>query len=485
MNDLTTCAVDEYKQKHRGWPLTSLITVMVMAALIGWIAADFPLKLSFLFFCGACVLTLTLFKPVWALYLLVVALVLLNDSEPKEGGTYFVITDPDVIKGLPSVICTYMLTLTGILGLQMLFKQRERPPVSLAPLFILSGIVLLAALTGFIGGWDVYMIQFDATNFLFPALFFYLCVTLLNSREQIITLVHVLIGIAGLKALILAVFYIAGHGWPYQLDAGGESRIATMDSADLLVYITLVLIVFNMFLEKRLSRGQSWCFATACLPMLFVIIFAYRRAQWVGLVFSLGLLFLLTTTKNRKKMTILLLAAILLITSILMLSSLGGNKLGSLTERFYSVFDPQQHSNVYHLLETQQTMRDIAGKPISGLGLGSHHSPLGLYENDLVPTNIVHNTFLYIWMKLGLPGLLFFSVIGYQYIHRILRYRSKRQDEEGWIMLLPIASSLGLWLAMFLTGPTPWYFHQTFLIALFAAMGVSLMLQEPLQKETP
>jgi hypothetical protein len=73
-------------------------------------------------------------------------------------------------------------------------------------------------------------------------------------------------------------------------------------------------------------------------------------------------------------------------------------------------------------------------------------------------------------MKIGLPGLLFFLWAFWMYMRRILQHRPFRNRP----LLLALASSSGMWLAMSLTGPTPWYLHQTFLIALFAAMAFVL-----------
>ena len=118
---------------------------------------------------------------------------------------------------------------------------------------------------------------------------------------------------------------------------------------------------------------------------------------------------------------------------------------------------------------------DLSKSPVLGLGLGSRHTPLNIYENDVVPTNVVHNTVLYIWMKTGLPGLFFFLWAAICYTKSVLHNRKQIMQDDPLGLILPLAASSGLWLAMFLTGPAPWYIHQTCLIALFAAMTISLV----------
>jgi O-antigen ligase len=211
--------------------------------------------------------------------------------------------------------------------------------------------------------------------------------------------------------------------------------------------------------------------------MLFVILFAYRRAQWIGMIFSLSLLYLGAAKPVRRRLAIVLMASLCTGSALAVATGLSQDKLTRIASRLSSVFDRNQHSNVYHRLESQVTLRDLSKSPLLGMGMGGCHSRLPGYNIDVVPTNVVHNTFLYIWMKTGLPGLLFFLWAAWLYAQQVLRVRRDHPQDTGQNLLLPLAASSGLWLAMFLTGPTLWYFHQTFLLALFAAIGMSLVLQ--------
>jgi O-antigen ligase len=153
-----------------------------------------------------------------------------------------------------------------------------------------------------------------------------------------------------------------------------------------------------------------------------------------------------------------------------------------MSSRIESLLDPDQHSNKHHYLESVTTLQDIMQTPLTGMGLGGVHSPV---SEDIIdwpeegqPVHVVHNTFIHVWMKLGLPGLLFFIWIGAVYLRTLNGYRRRAARNDTWPFLAGIASGIGIWLVMFITGPVPWYFHQTFLIALFSGICLNLIRLE-------
>ena len=147
--------------------------------------------------------------------------------------------------------------------------------------------------------------------------------------------------------------------------------------------------------------------------------------------------------------------------------------------RIETLFDPNQHSNKHHYLESVTTLQDILQKPLLGMGLGGMHSPVSEniidWPEESQPVHIVHNTFLVIWMKLGLSGLCFFLWIGVAYLKKLNAYRKSTDRSPAWPYIAGIGSGVGIWFMMFITGPVPWYFHQTFLVVLFSALCINLI----------
>jgi glycosyltransferase involved in cell wall biosynthesis/O-antigen ligase len=447
--------------------------------VVGVLTGRLPPLLTCIASAGILVALITFAQLDLAFYLFFSGIVMMTDSAPDSADGSFFIPDADVIKGLPSILTTFFLLLFCVTVIRRIFLERIPCPVSLRGFIFYLIILLGAVLTGLFKGGNRELIYFDFMKMLFPVLCFYLCTIFFANQENISSLLTVLLAVSTIKALILSAAYLAGRGWTYQLDDTAAYQVTTTDSADLLVFITMLLIAVYLLVRRDITGVRAALVGAACLPLLFVIIFSYRRAQWVGLVFSMGLLFLGASKTVRKRIAILALAALFTGGAMAVMSGISEDKILRIVSRITSVFDPNQSSNRFHRLESQRVLLDIAASPLFGLGLGTNHSQIGhgMDASGAVPTNVVHNTFLYVWMKLGLPGFLFFLWAAWRYARRVLLTCRENPQAVSMGLLLPLAASSGLWLAMFLSSPVPWYLHQTFLIALFAAMGMSLIMQ--------
>jgi O-antigen ligase len=475
--NLTEVCRDPFGLVRGVHPLPGFAAVLVAGLGIGAFVAFQPLPVTGVLVAGLLALLITLARPVWALGFYFCGVLMMGDGAPMVDSNCFFIADPDMIEGLPSLLTVVFLMIFGIVAMRLIFLEQRFPPISLLPLGIYIIVLAFALLTGLYRETDSELIQADFIGLLIPVVSFYLCSTLLDSRAHIAGLLAALLAVSAVKASILAGYYLAGRGWIYQLDNNPAYRITTTDSADLLVFITLPLVVAHLIVRGDLRGGKAAAAAVACAPLLYVVVFSYRRAQWVGLIFSLGLLYLGAAKAVRRKMMLLLLVVSLLGGAFAVTAGLDADKAQRFVDRLSSILDRKQSSNVYHALESRQVLLDLSESPLFGLGLGSRHSPLGLYAEDEVPTNVVHNAFLYIWMKMGLPGLFFFLWFAERFFREILRFRRAHGGGREWGLVLPLAASTGLWLALFLTGPVPWYVHQTVLIALFAAMTGALIRQ--------
>jgi O-antigen ligase len=459
-----------------GWAgeLPAAVVPVVSGIAVGLIAVLLPPMVIVVLLAGLVALWVSVVRPDQALVLYFSGVVLLSDDVPHATNCFF-LPDADIIEGLPSVLTTFFLLMFGVTVVRLLIVERRMPPVPIRAVAVFSGVVFVALLTGVNRGGDPELYRVDFIGMLFPALCFCLCRTLLDSREKIVRLVIVLLAVSALKASILAAYYLAGRGWVYQLDSNAAYQITTMDSADLLMFITLLLVTAHLIVRGDLRGGRAAAAAVACVPLLYVVVFSYRRAQWVGFVMSAGLLWLGASKRVRRKISLLGAGVLLIGCAGAVTAGLDAEKAARIGARFSSIFDSKQSSNVYHMLESRQVLRDLSGAPLLGLGLGSRHSPVGLYEHDEVPSNVVHNTFLYVWMKIGLFGLLFLLWVAVRFYRRILRVRRTQIRSAEWGLILPLTASTGLWLATFLTGPVPWYLHQTGMMALVAAMVIGLV----------
>jgi O-antigen ligase len=451
--------------------------IIISGVIIGAITSNLPIVVTTMGCAGLLAAWFTFQRPELALGLFFCGIIMMSDAVSLSAENCFVIPDMDIIQGLPSALTTFFLMICGISMAQLFCLKKETQPTSFMGLVIYTGIILLALLTGLFKHNTPDLLRVDFMSMLFPVLCFYLCLTLLNTRERIEKILILLFSVTAVKSLILMVYYLIGRGWMYQLDGESSGFIVTLDSADLLFCITFLLIALHLLARRDLRGVRAFAVITACIPMLFAVIFSYRRAQWIGLTLSLGLLVLGAAKPIRLRIGLAFVSIFCMGILFLLSPSKKGIAVDRISTRVESLFDKEQSSNLHHKLESQRVISDLAESPVLGFGLGGEHSGFTEQEFNTIPTNIVHQTFLYIWMKTGIPGLLFFIWATILYGKRILQFRKTHLQDPAWGLVLPLAASMGLWLAMFLTSPIPWYMHQTFFKAFVAATAVSLMLQ--------
>lgn len=457
------------------------ISTGIVAGVIVALLITLPLKTAFLILAAVVALITFILPPIVSLSIFFTGIIFTTDAiveEQKE--LFFAVTDLDIGEGLPSGLLMYFLLLFVIVMFRSCLLERRRPVVRLRYLAGLIIVLVGAWMTGASRHWPGTMMRVDLMSFLFPVLCFYLCAEILSQPGNLRRILLVVFLVSVIKAIILDAHYLLGRGWPYAAYTINEDfyRVVTMDSADLLAFITMLLVAAGLAAHRRIQGPGRVLLALGCIPLLFAVVFSFRRGQWVGMVLSFGLLLLASSGPVRRRLMRLALIGVLagaaVIATLATVSEFDANAITRLPSRVVSVVDAEQGSNKYHRMESRRTMQDIMKSPFPGLGLGSSHSEVGLYENDLVPRNVVHNSFIYTWMKLGLAGLLFFFIVGVRYLFILSRSWRARPRDWNLILTTALGSSIGLLLVMLLTGPVPWYFHQTFLIALFAAMAVSL-----------
>ena len=370
-----------------------------------------------------------------------------------------------------------MVLLFMVFFVRHLVVEKQHSIVSFKYLVVYTFFLCISFAAGVSNGSAFEDIKIDLFRFLYPILCFYLCCNILDSTDKNIFMIWTVFIACVVKALLLDVSYVTGHGQPYD-----DYTIVTMDSAVLMGVGIMISLVFALALRRNRIKGFPAIFFML-LPLLFAVVFSFRRAHWVGQFLSLVFLFGYCPRELKKKFASAVLACLaMVIFTYLAVSAFqlgkGGNS-PTLLSRVASIADSGQHSNKHHFLESATTLRDILRKPVLGMGLGGVHSPvpdsLIDWPNEEQPLHVVHNTFLHVWMKLGLPGLFFLIWAAAAFVKRLVVYRKTPGQQLAWPYIAGVGSGVGILLPMFLTGPVPWYFHQTMLIAMFSALCLNLI----------
>jgi hypothetical protein len=445
------------------WPLAALIVFGPMMAVVVW------------------------WRPELGLYLFFFLVVMLTDSMAQDVKGIFAIRDPKVVQGLPPLLICFFLAMSLLYFFKLYLIDHKRSVIPVRYGGVLMVILLIATGTGLVRGWDHIDLRVDFMNVIYPHLCFYLCANVLDTRQKIYRMLGVLFLTSVIDACLLDAYYLLGHGWPYSDENAGFERIVTYNATDLMVFIAMIITIYSVSTSGILTGWRRVFAVVGCLPMVFAVLFSFRRGIWVGTIASLAVFYLLRSEADKRRTHARVWVGVVMLTiAILFAGPVASiDTRNPLVKRALSLADSRQSSNQHHFLESQQTLKDLlSSNPILGLGLGSTHSPvLGIgWAPEKQPTRIVHNTYLLIWMKLGLPGLLFFVGLGAKYTRVLLRYREGTGSSYSGPVIAGTGSLLGLWFVLLLVGPVLPYWYETFTIALFAAMTLLLIWQEQLEE---
>lgn len=478
MSDLTQTA----EPLPTASPRWGLASCLALGVVWGWVIAVLPWQVGVLVMAAVLGAVLAIGYPLAGGYLIVPLMLVLADKDGNGNpGTAWPVCDVDVVRGLPSAFWSFFLLLFAGYFFRALLIDRKASRVPIAGLAVFLGIVLMAAFTGRQAGWNPMTRRIDFLNMLFPALFFYLAVNLFDTTEHMQRALRILLGAAALHAVILSAYFIAGRGVPFALSTGTKvSRIVTLDSGALMTFIAMSVLAAADLMSGRGHVLRRAVLVACCLPMAFAVVFSFRRTEWLGGLGAFGLLMLLARGAERRRLlraaVPALLAFVLLAAGISATRS--GMDFGAMVKaRTRTVSEKGNKSNAHHMLEPLQAIRDTSRHPIRGLGLGGEHGPIAELPASNVPLHVVHNTWIYVWMKLGLAGLLFLLWCSWVYVSRLARALRHCRSDALRPMLAAMLSLAPLWFAQSMTSPMLWYPHQTCLVVLFAAFGLNLARQ--------
>lgn len=337
------------------------------------------------------------------------------------------------------------LLLIGLFGL-LLVRELSKKRLTI-PLWRASGPLILFLILAIFS--TVYAIAFQhiESNWALSDLrilssyaVYFLVIWGLKRDNQLRWLLIGLFILADLTTVIIILQQFAGannpllhammttQDWQVFQEAGGGVRVipAGQILMHFMWFIALGLLVF-----AKLSSRQK-------LFMLFQILFigaghimTYMRSQWIAMFIGFGLILLVLVVKHRKLIPryITLGFAVILVMALLwgtteLSNILNTPALTGVKERFASILTPgetlESSSLVWRQFENGRAVESILKNPLWGVGLGGHYRELttlqgeadGLWtRNSLAAgevsrfTRYVHNSYLSIAVKMGIPGL--------------------------------------------------------------------------------
>jgi O-antigen ligase len=220
-----------------------------------------------------------------------------------------------------------------------------------------------------------------------------------------------------------------------------------------------------------------------CVPVLgFGLVLTLDRNLVVSSAVSLGVLALLLRSRQMSRLAanlVVLAGALVGILCVLTMlgaesrfvayySALSGRMSSAASGRILS----QQENLVPRWREIQFAWAQLVQNPIFGIGLETSYRPV-FYPGDPL-TNYIHNTYLWIWLKTGLAGLVAFLWFSIAFLAR--GFRHWREVKDGVLRAAALGFALA-YLGMMLSSLVAPLLVSSWSVAVF---GVVLGINESL-----
>ena len=241
---------------------------------------------------------------------------------------------------------------------------------------------------------------------------------------------------------VLARFFIFGQGQSSYI-----GRIVPVFAGDQIAFIMLACFI----LSARNMVKPSLFSIIAEAVFILVLILSVRRAAMAAAAASIVLVAALLLIRNGRGKRLLFLSglgvsALLILGALLWITQRSAIESSILFQRFQSInpFWADKQTNVL-LSSTGHTDDFLDGidlvlqSPILGKGLNTDFVPLrtGSWQEDTL-----HSTMFSLWVKMGLPGLLFYLIVVTYGIRFFFKGLKNRTLKPVWLILFIIAFSI-------------------------------------------
>ncbi len=383
------------------------------------------------------------------------------------------------------------LVLIGMLGL-LILKELSHKTLSVplwrvgAPLLIFLGLALFSTLYALLyqhveSNW----VFSDLRIVMFYCVFFVTGWSVTNRRQLATVLVGLFI-LADLVAgvLILQQFLGANHpllaamsnsDWRMNVEqissSGSFGMVRIMPPGVVLVYFVMTLAFCLMvFAPQRRLRA---IFALQFIYLGFGILLTYTRALWIAAAAAVGLVLIALFPTYKAHLihyTVIGIATLGLVAGLLSMELQQSAENSALVtaslSRVLSILTPEETLNSeslqWRVFETEEGLRSVSEYPLLGVGLGNSYRRVTTFQGEARGirtgrslaageisslTRFVHNSYLSIAVKMGLPALASFLWFGAALVvSSVLLYRTLSAGQPRAIALAVLAGFIGLML---------------------------------------
>jgi O-antigen ligase len=234
----------------------------------------------------------------------------------------------------------------------------------------------------------------------------------------------------------------------------------------------MMIVAFCLMVFTKHNWRLRTVLALQVMFLNFGLLLTYTRALWIAALFALGLVLIAIFPIYKAHLALYLVlgvSALLVLFGILGMGHSNNIRSSALVtasiERFISIFTPEETLNSDSLqgriFETEAGLRSVAINPLIGVGLGNSYRKVSTFMGEAAGykagsladgevsrfTRFIHNSYLSIAVKMGLPALaIFLWFCAALVFNSALLYRNLPDGQLKAIALAVLASFLGLML---------------------------------------
>ncbi|MCL4267503.1 MAG: O-antigen ligase family protein [Anaerolineae bacterium] len=314
---------------------------------------------------------------------------------------------------LPGVIASlFDLIFVAILALWAGRKWLRREPLAWLPRRLWLPVLLslaftfYAAILGFYRlpqGYELYHIMRELRPFVYALVLLVTAVDVMTTRGKVYFLWRFIILLAFARGIQGIIRHYLGIGrWYY------GTTMVYYDYADTILLLAGIgFLVVWLLGQNRWRLSSLALFGLAVAPMIYSFVFSFRRSFWIGTAVSLALLLFLINRSEKWRYLALAGSGILALAALILLSG----QLDLVSQRIVSVTDTQNDpSNYFRIFDTENALNAIYESAGLGMGFGSRYRVVAsiYWLHDFIShvSRASHNGYFYLAMKMGLLGLL-------------------------------------------------------------------------------
>ncbi|HLJ69540.1 MAG TPA: O-antigen ligase family protein [Chloroflexota bacterium] len=315
------------------------------------------------------------------------------------------------------------------------------------PIGLYMSMVAVGELHAVLGGGNARLSLWEIRAQVYMLVAYILACNILRTRKQIVTLLWLLVAGTLFRAFDGIIRYMTLLRGRKQLN---PPYVFSHEEAFFLVAVVTLALIFLLYGGPKWLRRATYL---SVPPILLALLVGQRRAALLGLAVAvIGLLLVTVITNPRRR----LLAALILIAGAVALPPyyvVFHNHYGTIAGPARSI-DSALHpnnrdnnSNLYRQNEDKDIMLTARINPIIGFGYGKPMlAPFPLPGLNTVSKtytfwNILpHNSVLWVWMRVGVIGFVFFWILIFMAIRQSMLAMQKLRDS--------FLKGIALWIAL-------------------------------------